>query len=401
MQIVKIRRRGAARVGVVAMLAGLAGGCAEQSIPAPVFQKGSIEPIVAPMPAPPPALQVIVKRGQTLAGYAYSYHVPKSALIAANGLRPPYELRTGMRLAIPNMNAPMRQAPPPHVAMATPLPPPRAVQPMPQAPSAQHPIASGALPPQTIFPAQQSATPPAPQQQAAMQPAAPAPMMPPSSAAKMMPEIIPLDGPPPAREKAAAAAPATLTPPRQESAQANAGQSAPSVMPPRNPAAALPLPGEQPAPPVAAAPPPQSTLTGAGGRFPWPVRGRVLASYGSMPGGGHNDGINIAAPRGTPVHAIDGGTVAYAGNEVKGYGNIVLIKHPDGWISAYAHLDDITVKPGDTIAAGQVIAKVGESGGVTEPQLHFELRRGKKPVDPKEFLAPAPSAAGAGNGRAG
>ncbi len=131
------------------------------------------------------------------------------------------------------------------------------------------------------------------------------------------------------------------------------------------------------------------------------MRGRILASYGSAPGGGHNDGINIAAPRGTPVRSIDTGTVAYVGNEVKGYGNLVLVKHDNGWISAYAHLDDVTVKPGDTIASGQVIAKVGESGGVTEPQLHFELRRGKKPVDPKEFLAPAPSAEGAVGYRAG
>jgi murein DD-endopeptidase MepM/ murein hydrolase activator NlpD len=179
-----------------------------------------------------------------------------------------------------------------------------------------------------------------------------------------MPDIIPLDGPPP-REAAAPPrppqAPATLTPP--------------------------PAPSAQPAAPAAVA------EAAPAGRFPWPVRGRILASYGSAAGGAHNDGINIAAPLGTPVRSIDSGTVAYAGNEVKGYGNIVLIKHANGWISAYAHLDDVTVKPGDTIAAGQVIAKVGSSGGVAQPQLHFELRRGKKPVNPTEFLAPSPSAA--------
>jgi murein DD-endopeptidase MepM/ murein hydrolase activator NlpD len=157
------------------------------------------------------------------------------------------------------------------------------------------------------------------------------------------------------------------------------------VLPPRNPAAALPLPGEQPTAPGEAAAPT--------GRFPWPVNGRVLATFGNAPGGGHNDGINIAAPRGTPVRAIEAGTVAYAGNEVKGYGNLLLIKHPDGWISAYAHLDEMLVKVGDSVSGGQVIAKVGNSGGVSEPQLHFELRRGKKPVDPREFLAPSPSAA--------
>ena len=105
---------------------------------------------------------------------------------------------------------------------------------------------------------------------------------------------------------------------------------------------------------------------------------------GAGDGGPHNDGINIAAPLGTPVRAIDAGAVAYAGNELKGYGNLVLVRHANGWISAYAHLDDeLLVKKGDTVAAGQVIAKVGDTGGVGEPQLHFELRRGKKPVDPE------------------
>jgi murein DD-endopeptidase MepM/ murein hydrolase activator NlpD len=145
-------------------------------------------------------------------------------------------------------------------------------------------------------------------------------------------------------------------------------------------------------PPLASAPAPSATLGISGGRFPWPVHGRILASYGSANGGPHNEGINIAAPLGTPVRTIDAGTVAYVGNEVKGYGNLVLIKHANGWISAYAHLDGIAVKKGDSVAAGQVIAKVGDTGGVGEPQLHFELRRGTKPVDPKEFLEPAAKA---------
>ena len=138
--------------------------------------------------------------------------------------------------------------------------------------------------------------------------------------------------------------------------------------------------------PAAAAPLPR------GGRFAWPVRGRVLAGYGVTASGSHNDGINIAAPRGTPVAAVDGGTVAYAGNELRGYGNLVLVKHASGWITAYAHLDELLVKRGDTVSRGQAIAKVGATGGVSEPQLHFELRRGKQAVDPREFLAPAPSA---------
>ena len=124
------------------------------------------------------------------------------------------------------------------------------------------------------------------------------------------------------------------------------------------------------------------------------MHGRVLAGYGVTPSGSHNDGINIAAPRGAAVSAVDAGTVAYAGNELRGYGNLVLVKHANGWITAYAHCEELLVKRGDTVSRGQEIAKVGATGGVSEPQLHFELRRGKHAVDPREFLAPAPSAGG-------
>ena len=144
-----------------------------------------------------------------------------------------------------------------------------------------------------------------------------------------------------------------------------------------------------PPPPVSA--PPQR---GGGGAFLWPVRGRVLEGYGSGANGTHNDGINIAAPRGAAVQAADAGIVAYAGNELRGYGNLVLVKHQNGWISAYAHCDLILVKKGEKVARGQVIARVGATGNVSEPQLHFELRRGNKPVDPQEFLAQPPTADG-------
>ena len=102
--------------------------------------------------------------------------------------------------------------------------------------------------------------------------------------------------------------------------------------------------------------------------------------------GRRNDGINIAAPRGAPVRAVDGGIVAYAGNQLRGYGNLVLIKHPDGLISAYAHCEQLLVQRGEHVARGQVIAKVGETGGVAQPQLHFELRQGDRAVDPRRFL---------------
>ena len=123
-------------------------------------------------------------------------------------------------------------------------------------------------------------------------------------------------------------------------------------------------------------PPPSS------GRFRWPARGRVIASFGKRPDGTHNDGINIAVPQGTEIHAAENGRVAYAGNELKGYGNLVLIRHDNGWVSAYAHADQVLVKRDDVVRRGQVIAKAGKTGTVDQPQLHFELRQGAKPVDP-------------------
>ena len=118
------------------------------------------------------------------------------------------------------------------------------------------------------------------------------------------------------------------------------------------------------------------------GRFRWPARGRVIAAFGKRPDGNHNDGINIALPQGTEIHAAESGRVAYAGNELKGYGNLVLIRHGNGWVSAYAHADQILVKRDDVVRRGQVIAKAGKTGTVDQPQLHFELRQGAKPIDP-------------------
>lgn len=118
----------------------------------------------------------------------------------------------------------------------------------------------------------------------------------------------------------------------------------------------------------------------------WPVVGKVVGRFGPRPDGTHNDGVNLAAPMGTDVHAAESGVVAYAGDELKGYGNLVLVRHDNGWVTAYAHADEILVKRGDRISRGQVIAKVGRTGQVDQPQLHFELRQGQKPVDPSPFM---------------
>jgi murein DD-endopeptidase MepM/ murein hydrolase activator NlpD len=124
----------------------------------------------------------------------------------------------------------------------------------------------------------------------------------------------------------------------------------------------------------------------SGNSFRWPVKGRVISAFGTKPDGGHNDGIDVAVPQGTSVMAAENGVVAYAGDELKGYGNLVLIRHANNWVSAYAHNDEILVKRGDKVRRGQVIAKAGASGSVSQPQVHFELRKGSRPVDPTKFM---------------
>ncbi len=131
------------------------------------------------------------------------------------------------------------------------------------------------------------------------------------------------------------------------------------------------------------APPPR-----ASGKFLWPVQGRTIAGYGRKDNGLHNDGINIAAPRGAAVRAADNGVVAYVGNELRGFGNLILVRHDGGWVTAYAHNQDFLVTRGQTVQRGQTIARVGSSGNVATPQLHFEIRKGTQSVNPTRFLGP-------------
>lgn len=126
--------------------------------------------------------------------------------------------------------------------------------------------------------------------------------------------------------------------------------------------------------------------------FIWPVEGRVIGDFGPKGGGRYNDGINIAAPAGTRVRAAESGIVAYTGNELRGFGNMLLLKHANSWITFYAHNQELLVKRGEQVRRGQVIARVGSSGNVDQPQLHFQMRKGKRPIDPLREL-PRPSAA--------
>jgi murein DD-endopeptidase MepM/ murein hydrolase activator NlpD len=185
----------------------------------------------------------------------------------------------------------------------------------------------------------------------------------------------------PGKVVAAAAPPAPSAP--QPAAPAVA---AAKVQPPRAPAAA-----PAPAPKVTAEATPSANYAAAGGpatadggaagpAFRWPLRGRVISGFPK------NDGLDLAVPEGTAVHAAEDGVVAYAGNELKGYGNLILIRHSNGYVTAYAHASELMVKRNDSVRRGQVIAKSGQSGSVSSPQLHFEIRKGSTPVDPMQFL---------------
>jgi len=184
-------------------------------------------------------------------------------------------------------------------------------------------------------------------------------------------------------------------------AAGNPVHSPPAAVGGRMPAASAPVHSQPPqrvataeaGAPLAAAEPaalkteaPAEAANAAGG-FRWPVRGRVIAAFGSEANGQHNDGINLAVPEGTSIKAAEEGTVAYAGNELKGYGNLLLVRHGNGFVTAYAHASELLVKRGDQVKRGQIIARAGQTGNVASPQLHFEIRKGATPVDPMRYLS--------------
>ena len=129
-----------------------------------------------------------------------------------------------------------------------------------------------------------------------------------------------------------------------------------------------------------------SIASGNKSQFLWPINGKIISRFGPKDGGLHNDGINLEVSRGAPLRAAANGVVAYAGNELPGYGNLLLIRHADGWMSAYAHNKELLVARGDRVVQGEIIAYAGSSGNVSVPQSHFELRRNGKPVDPLKYL---------------
>ncbi|MCA0319083.1 MAG: LysM peptidoglycan-binding domain-containing M23 family metallopeptidase [Proteobacteria bacterium] len=161
-------------------------------------------------------------------------------------------------------------------------------------------------------------------------------------------------------------APTAAIPPAQPALAAAQSEAAPA-----------PAPAQAEAP--AAAP---ATASSAEPQFRWPARGRVITGFRA----GTNDGIKLSVPQGTPVKAAEDGVVAYAGNELRGYGNLVLVRHSNGYVTAYAHNSAINVRRGEQVRRGQTIAAAGQTGNVSSPQIHFEIRRGATPVDPMTLL---------------
>jgi murein DD-endopeptidase MepM/ murein hydrolase activator NlpD len=182
--------------------------------------------------------------------------------------------------------------------------------------------------------------------------------------------------------------PPSIAPPERSASLPPASEpeaSAPRAVAPAAPRAPPAKPAAAPAAPKALAPAPPKSASG-GPSFAWPLEGRILESYGTGPAGTHNDGINIAARAGEPVRAAEAGLVVYAGNELRGYGNLVLIKHRGGYMTAYAHNARLLVKRGQSVKRGQAIATAGSTGSVRTPQLHFEIRQGTRALDPIGYL---------------
>jgi murein DD-endopeptidase MepM/ murein hydrolase activator NlpD len=315
-------------------------------------------PLTDMRPVARPVTVVLVQRGDTVAGIARRYGVPSQSIIDANALSAPYQLTRGQRLVLP--------------------------------PSAVHIVGPGetvssiarayGISRQAIVDANDLDAPDIlrPGQRLAVPFVGPQP--------RVVVQVQPVQGVP------LAAPTASGSDPRVEGARYYAlgrprpkpvfdGQGGPEVLDP---------PSEDTADPVT---PKKEVKLGDGekatGRFIWPVEGKIISPFGRRNSGVHNDGINIAADPGSPVKAADSGVVVYDGNELTAYGNLLLVRHSSGFVTAYAHNKKLLVKRGDSVRQGQTIALVGSTGDVDRPQLHFEIRKGDRAIDPNRHLSRA------------
>jgi murein DD-endopeptidase MepM/ murein hydrolase activator NlpD len=327
----------------------------------------------APPPPPPPVwtweggTPITVGAGETLEMIAREHGVPMAAIMQANNITSPEMVRSGQHLVIPRYRSSTAELPPPpmHVAStAPPIPapvgPPRSAL---VAPPVVHVVARG----ETLNSIARLYGKP-------VMVLAKANNIRPDTMVKAGDRIVIPDVRAVAQQVVPVAprAAAPVVAPTGSIASEESPHSARRVTPTEPPAEDNPVKMAEPA--------------GNLPTFRWPVRGRIIAAFGPKPNGLQNDGINLAVPEGTPIKAAEDGVVAYAGNELKGYGNLVLVRHANGFVTAYANASDITVKRGESVKRGQVIAHSGQTGNVTSPQLHFEIRKGATPVDPAQYL---------------
>jgi murein DD-endopeptidase MepM/ murein hydrolase activator NlpD len=342
---------------------------------------GSLPP---PAPPPPPAphfsweggTPIVVAPGETLETISRRYDVPVAAIMEANSITRPGSVRPGQHLVIPHRRGG------PAVALAG--PPPRSPAPAPAMPTPVGPARTALVPGSAMH----TVAPGETLHSIARHYGKPVLLL--AKANNIAPDTMVRVGSriviPGGASAPVAAAPAAAPAPRNEQPTgpvASADTARPSTSA-RVVSPAVPEPAE--AGGGGGSVKGAEASAGGGPGFRWPVRGRVIAGFGPKPNGLQNDGINLAVPEGTPVKAADDGVVAYAGSELKGYGNLVLVRHSNGFVTAYAHASEIMVKRGDTVKRGQVIAKSGQSGSVASPQLHFEIRKGATPVDPSQYL---------------
>lgn len=307
------------------------------------------------LPAPS---SYVVQPGELMDQIARRFGITPSELARVNGIAAPYPVQPGQTLSIPqglSSGGVVATAAPAGSVQVSALPPPGSVG---------LATTGTALPPASVTGLPGSAT------------GAPVPLVGPQDplAATTQPQVYTLL--PPDLNAGSVASAAPPLPP----APADIAQPLPAVIPPA-------------ADTIVATPPSAPASSNSGGGLPslsgsgflQPVTGQVLTRFGEgspVP----NDGVNIAAPTGTAIYAAESGVVAYVGEDIDTFGNLVLIRHADGWVTAYGHAEAIVVGEGEVVTRGQVIGRVGTSGGVTVPQLHFELRRGTEPVDPMAYL---------------
>jgi murein DD-endopeptidase MepM/ murein hydrolase activator NlpD len=380
--------------------ASVQGGSPYASAPARAEVTGSVHPAGGPPNSSSWSWEggtaVTVGQGETIDSLSSRYGVPASAIMQANHITASASIQPGQRLVIPRYAgaAPRTAAPATRIASNATIVPagghPAAAAPAPTASAGVHVVAAGESlsgiarryhkPRKAIAKANNLApdakvrigqhlvipgmTPPA-------APAAPA-------AAATAPAK------PPAPRKVADASPGTKSPGAPPAPAAAPGAKVATGSASANARVAAPAAEPTPDAEDGAAP---ADGTGSKPTFRWPVRGRIITGFGPRTNGQQNDGINLSIPEGTTVKAAEDGVVAYAGNELKGYGNLVLVRHSNGFVTAYAHASELMVKRGDQVKRGQVIMRSGQTGNVTSPQLHFEIRKGATPVDPTQYLA--------------